>query len=275
MKGHIALQILSFTFLSSASNSVGIEYPPCGTLSTFTIQNSPAEAEGDVDFAFRLSTGFDDYTSLCSGQWRGVQTDWQECDENTEHSSVMFRGTASGYLDVTHRYLCKRQGESTESNEIALGIANGTVILDFPQGDSITFNAYISLAHRKPNMACADASQHPEWVVESFSYGTGYLITPGGPGPGGPTGVIASVGFNLLNKANGFSIQCSANWLSGTMDHNNDTLIDPNKDWPCPNPYGSDLIPVDDYPTSSFRFDKAKRLLTLHQQWECNDSSKR
>ncbi|KAI0149658.1 hypothetical protein F4776DRAFT_659559 [Hypoxylon sp. NC0597] len=254
MKGLRIILVLSFQLSahSYASTRARIGYPPCGTQSTFTIRNSPAEAEGDVDFAFRLSTGFDDYTSLCSGQWRSIQTDWQECDENTKDSNVMFRGTASGYLDVTHRYLCKLQDESTENDEITLGIANGSVILDFSQGENITFNAYISLAHRKPNTACTDASLHPVWIVDSFSYSTGYLIVPGGPGPGGPAGVIAS--------------------LSGTMDQNNDTLIDPNKDWPCPSPYGSDLIPADDYPTSSFRFDKAKRLLTLQQQWRCDDS---
>ncbi|OTA57470.1 hypothetical protein K449DRAFT_398477 [Hypoxylon sp. EC38] len=145
MKGLRIVLILSLPLIANPSSSTGArtDYPPCSTQSIFTIQNSPAEAEGDVDLTFRLSTGFDYYMSLCSGQWRNVQTDWQECDENTKDSNVMFRRTASGYLDLTHRYLCKRQGESSENNEIALGIANGSVILDFSHGESITFDAYL------------------------------------------------------------------------------------------------------------------------------------
>lgn len=177
-------------------------YPPCGTLSTFSIQKWPVDTNDDADFGFRLSTGFDDYTSLCSGQWRGVETEWQECDENSEDSNTMFRGTASGYLDVTHRYLCKRPDESEGRNAIALAVANGSVLLDFSEKDSLTFNAYIKTMHRRPNTECADASHHPKWIVDGFDCGIGYLNTPGGPGPGGIAGVIASVSFDFLNEAN-------------------------------------------------------------------------
>ncbi|KAI1474529.1 hypothetical protein F4774DRAFT_400386 [Daldinia eschscholtzii] len=250
-------------------------YPPCETLSTFSIQKWQVDTNLDVDFAFRLSTGFDDYTSLCAGQWRGIETEWQECDENSEDSSALFRGTSSGYLDVTHRYLCKRPGEAKKRNAIALTVANGTVILDFSQSSALTFNAYIKTMHRRPKTECVDASYHPEWIADGFEYEVGYLNTPGGPGPGGIAGVVASVSFDLLNKANDLSIHCSASYLSGSLSLENDTIIDPNKDWPCPSPYRSDLIPPGEYPTTSFRFDKAKRQFSLQQKWKCVDHDKR
>ncbi|KAI1372397.1 hypothetical protein F4677DRAFT_463376 [Hypoxylon crocopeplum] len=269
MKGRRTILILYLQLVSGVLASTEIEtaYPLCSSQSTFILRNEPNETNANVDFAFRLSTGFDDYTSLCRGQWRNGPTDWQKCDEQSENSTAMFRGTASGYLDITHRYLCRRE---PNGDDIALAIANGTLILDFSQGDIVP-NAYIQLSHRKANTACMEASQHPEWVVDSFIYAVGIINTPGGPGPGGPAGVIASAEFNFLNKANDFLLQCATIYVAGTLDINNDTIIDPNKDWPCPFPFGSDLIPPEEYPTTSFRFDKAKRKLTLQQQWKCDD----
>ncbi|KAI2622407.1 hypothetical protein GGR54DRAFT_62659 [Hypoxylon sp. NC1633] len=275
MFGLSVILVLSVKLVLGLCSSIRGEtaHPPCSSQSTFTLHNEPIEAGGDFDFAFRLSTGFDSYSSLCRGQWRGVGTDWQKCDQQSEDSTAMFRGTESGYLDITHRFLCERQNESTQGGDIALGIANGTVILDFSQGDLITLNAFIQVAHRKASRACTDASRQPQWIVDDFQYAAEIWITPGGPfGPGGPTGVIASVVFNLLNKANDFSIYCTAVYVSGSLDINNDTIIDPNRDWPCPFPSGSDLIPPEDYPTTSFRFDKAQRGLSLQQKWECDDS---
>lgn len=101
-------------------------------------------------------------------------------------------------------------------------------------------------------------------------------IPPGGPsGGGGPAGTTAGVSFGLYNKANDWSIKCSASYVTGSMDPNNDTIIDPNRDWPCPFPNNNDLVPKEDYPTTSFRFDKAKREVTIQQQWECDDHGKR
>ncbi|KAI8964611.1 hypothetical protein F5Y11DRAFT_79361 [Daldinia sp. FL1419] len=148
----ISLSVPLLIFLEAVSGSAKVgrketTYPTCGSLSTFSIQNQPTDSNRDADFTFHLSTGFDDYASLCSGQWRGVETEWQVCDKNSEDSSTLFRGTASGYLDVAHRYLCKRPGESEGKNTIALAIANGTVILNFSKEDIHTFNAYIKMMH--------------------------------------------------------------------------------------------------------------------------------
>ncbi|KAI0380252.1 hypothetical protein F5Y04DRAFT_257786 [Hypomontagnella monticulosa] len=275
MKGDSLILAFLLRVASCRSAAVEVEgdYPTCGILSTFTMKSAPSEVHSGDEFAFRLSTGFNNYTALCSGKW---QYDWTVCaDEDEDRESIaMFRGTASGYLDITHRYPCKRL---EEPHDIALGIANGTVILDFSEKDTITLNAFITTSHRKPNRACTDASQHPKWVVDGFLYEVGVInIPPNGPGGGGgPIGATAGVSFDLYNKANDWSIHCSAAYVSGSLDMNNDTIIDPNRDWPCPFPSNNDLVPKEDYPTTSFRFDKAKRQLTVQQQWECDDYSER
>ncbi|KAI1392994.1 uncharacterized protein F4822DRAFT_426190 [Hypoxylon trugodes] len=207
--------------------STATRYPPCVSQSSFTIQNWPVDTSDNADFAFRLTTGFDDYSSICSGQWRGVKTDWQECDERNGDSITMFRGTSSGYLDITHQYTCERQDKSAEPDKIALTTANGTVILDFSQEDHTTFDAYIQVSHRKPSTACTDASRDPSWVVDSFVYKVGYYYSLD---PYTPAGTVASASFDFLNKANDFFIHCSATYVSGYLDLNNDTIIDPEKD---------------------------------------------
>ncbi|XXH05391.1 hypothetical protein Hte_011817 [Hypoxylon texense] len=101
---------------------------------------------------------------------------------NSAHpAGAQDRRTSSKYLDVTHRYLCQRQDGPASGDDIALAVANGTVILDFSQGDSTTFLASIQTSHRKLNTACTDASQHPEWVVERFVYEVGDWILSSHP----------------------------------------------------------------------------------------------
>lgn len=129
MKG-LRLILALFLHLASGLSRVAeaeAEYPTCGILSKFTMKSAPSEVRSGDEFAFRLSTDFNDYTALCSGKW---QYDWMECveEDKDKESIAMFRGTSSGYLDITHRYPCKRL---EEPHDVALGIANGTVSSTF------------------------------------------------------------------------------------------------------------------------------------------------
>lgn len=66
----------------------------------------------------------------------------ETCEETYRPESIaMLRGTSSVYLDITHKYLY--EDGLKVGDDIALSVANSTVILDFSQRDNITFPAVI------------------------------------------------------------------------------------------------------------------------------------
>ncbi|KAI0158054.1 hypothetical protein GGR52DRAFT_586828 [Hypoxylon sp. FL1284] len=253
----------------AGSTETKASIPSCITASTFNI-NTQDNVEGDVDFTFGVTPEFDEYTSVCSGKWGGQDDSWHECEEH-DGKSVLFKNSyilsdTEGQFDIQYSYPCKREDGIEADDDITVAVATTALIMDFDFRENITSQAKITVPHRIPSRKCTDASEHPVWVVDTFVYQVDTWNSPGGPGIGG---VSAFVQYNLLNKANNFSISCRADRSIPGATSTRNNIIDPSQSHACSE---TDLIPAEDYPRSEFKFDKEMGLLSFLQYWECDDS---
>lgn len=91
--------------------------------------------------------------------------------------------------------------------------------------DNLTIAAYPEIAHRLPRAECAAASQHAEWEVRDFTFGA--RVQAGNPWVIGTT--VASINYDVYNKANDYLINCQAVNDSVASFPDSPTLIDPGR----------------------------------------------
>ncbi|KAI0880557.1 uncharacterized protein GGS22DRAFT_182248 [Annulohypoxylon maeteangense] len=269
----------------STQNGREKTYMPCAQDGSkqFLIRNwrSTTYSNSTEVFAFTLSADFSGYASSCRGERSGeASSGWTSCDELTDESNTYFDFSSNDYLTVNHTFVCDRGAdESDPRNRFANVIATGdgrllVGLVDTPEGhftgtegDNMTIAAYPEVAHRLPKADCAAASKDAEWEVRNFTYSA--RLSTGNPWI--PPAAVASINYDLYNKANDFLINCQAINDSIVTPPNDPALIDPNVRWPCPISYRDDLFPRGAYPSTVFKFDRSHNELTIEQEWECDD----
>lgn len=255
-------------------------YLPCtqNGYKQFLIRNwhSVTYANTTETFSFNLHANFSGYSSPC----HGIRSGSTACEVRDDKFAAFFDFSSNDYIGINHTFVCDRgEAELDSHNRFANAVATGDGrlqigLVDTPEGHftgteghNLTIAAYTEIAHRLPNLDCAAASQHSEWEVRNFTYdarvGTGNPWIPGA--------TVASVDYNLYNRANGYLINCRAVNDSVVSYPHNPALLDPDARWRCPIDYRDDLIPPEAYPTTEFKFDKSANKLTVEQEWKCED----
>ncbi|OTA63321.1 hypothetical protein K449DRAFT_422084 [Hypoxylon sp. EC38] len=276
----------STSALSLTSGRTGERnYLPCTQKGSkqFLIRNWHSITRNDTTetFSFELHANFSGYSSPCHGIRRSdASSGPTACDVSDDKFSAYFDFSSNDYIDINHSFVCDRGEEETDprnrfTNAMATG--NGRLqigLVDTPEGhytgtegDNLTIAAYTKIAHRLPKIDCAAASQHAEWEVRDFTFSA--RVQAGNPWVIGIT--VASINYDLYNKANDYLINCQAVNDSVASFPDNPALIDRNSQWPCPISYRDDLIPPSAYPTTGFKFDRSTNKLTIEQEWKCDD----
>ncbi|KAI0007035.1 hypothetical protein F4779DRAFT_528537 [Xylariaceae sp. FL0662B] len=276
----LLLQCISKSFASKGNTD---DYPLCpNTYQTVSILNWYSITRGDTEtFSFNLSMPFSNYFSPCSGERSGdSNSGYIPCEVQDENFNAFVDYSRNGYLGLNHTFICDRGDNETDRFAMAIATGDGRLnigLIDTPEGhytgtagDNLTLTVYPEVAHRKPSKACLEASLHsPEWKVQDFKYSSHFIDSA----PFSFGGSVANINYDLLNTANDFLINCQAVGDSADMYADDDRLIDPNVDWPCPISYRDDLFPPEAYPKTSFKFDRSRNELSIEQSWECEDEN--
>ncbi|KAI1413918.1 hypothetical protein F5Y13DRAFT_198333 [Hypoxylon sp. FL1857] len=262
-------------------------YLPCtqdGYYKQFLIRNWHSITHKDTTetFSFSLYANFSGYSSPCHGVRSGdANSGSTACEVRDDKFAVYFDFASNDFIYINHTFVCDRgEDETYPQNRFANVVATGDGRLDIglvdtpeghytgTEGDNLTIAAYTKIAHRLPNADCAAASQRAEWEVRDFTFGT--RVQAGNPWIIGTT--VATINYDLYNKANDYLINCQAVNSSVGSFPDNPALIDPNERWPCPISYRDDLIPPEAYPTTEFKFDRSSNTITVEQEWKCEDN---
>ncbi|KAI2468479.1 hypothetical protein F4781DRAFT_432301 [Annulohypoxylon bovei var. microspora] len=269
----LVFALLSWQYASASSIQAGQDdpgnqtYPPCPQdgPQQFLIRNwhSTTYSNTTEVFAFTLHASFSGYTSPCHGERSGE--------------------ASSGWTAVNHTFVCDRGADESDArNRFAHAVATGDGrlligLVDTPEGhftgtegDNMTIAAYPEVAHRLPRADCTAASRSAEWEVRGFTFDA--RVSAGNPWVVPAT--VASINYDLYNKANDFLINCQAVNDSVVVSPDNPALIDPDTRWPCPISYRDDLFPPEAYPSTVFKFDRSRNELTIEQEWECDDGGR-
>ncbi|KAI0110665.1 hypothetical protein F4776DRAFT_641945 [Hypoxylon sp. NC0597] len=273
----------------SQADEMGREtrYLPCTQKGSkqFLIRNWHSITYNDTTetFSFSLHANFSGYSSPCHGTRSGdANSGSTACDVRDDEFPAYFDFSSNDYININHtfRVRLRRRAEADPRNRFANAMATGNGrlqigLVDTPEGhytgtegDNLTVAAYAEIAHRLPRADCAAVSRRAEWEVRDFTFGA--RVQAGNPWVVGTT--VASINYDLYNKANDYLINCQAANDSVTSFPDNPALIDPNSRWPCPISYRDDLIPPSAYPTTGFKFDRSTNKLAIEQERKCEDN---